>query len=130
MKSPSEETERRRPVWEALSDLFLDTELDSRDLQGIAHILARSGYDDDELATILYYEVYPVCISNLVSTAGEWGLFDGSWLQNQILANENRPWMTWRVFQWGRWMIRDDWQKILEILSKDRKNVEANNNQS
>jgi hypothetical protein len=120
MKPPSAEITRRRPVWEALSEMFLDTKLDSRDHQHVARVLAQSGYSDDELQAILYREVYPVCIWNLRSIAGEWGMFDGAWLQRKILANENHPWRAWRILQWDRWMIREPWRRIVEMLRDER----------
>ena len=50
--------ENRRPVWRALSDLFLDTELQEHDLSYIARILAESPYTLSEIETVLYGEVY------------------------------------------------------------------------
>jgi hypothetical protein len=38
------EIERRKPVWAALSELWLDAELDEDDLQRIAGVMKRSGY--------------------------------------------------------------------------------------
>ena len=60
----------RRPVWEALSQLFLDTELDEADLEHIAAILAASPYTDGELSAIYHHEVTPVCRFNLGLIAG------------------------------------------------------------
>ena len=57
MHAASLELERRRPVWAALSDLFLDTELEAADHQRIAHVLAASGYPESELERILCREV-------------------------------------------------------------------------
>src|SRR5258706_16230438 len=74
----------RRPVWSALSELFLDTNLDSAGLNRIANTLASSPYSLEELDQILLWEVYPACRSNLLSIAGEWAGFDSEWLESRI----------------------------------------------
>jgi hypothetical protein len=38
------EIERRKPVWAALSELWLDTQLTHDDLQRIAAVMKTSGY--------------------------------------------------------------------------------------
>ena len=38
------EIERRKPVWAALSELWLDTELADDDLRRIAGVMGQSGY--------------------------------------------------------------------------------------
>ncbi|MGH9901020.1 MAG: DUF7079 family protein, partial [Pyrinomonadaceae bacterium] len=74
-----EEIERRRPVWLAVSDLWLDTELDEADLRRIAGVLADSGYAVEELTRIYLYEVAPVVYLNMFSVAGAWAGFDPQW---------------------------------------------------
>lgn len=82
------EIKRRRPVWAALSDLFLDTEV--RPLVGnAAAACLSSGYSDQELQTIWRQEVSPVLAKNLLSPAGEWAGFDLDWLESEIL--QRRP---------------------------------------
>jgi hypothetical protein len=95
---PTVDIQRRRPVWTALADLFLDTELQEADLRYIARVLVASGYTYVEVDEILYSEVFPVCIPNMRSVAGEWARFDTDWLQGRILANIRRVWKKWRVF--------------------------------
>ena len=89
---------RRRPVWLALSDLFLDTDVQL--FQGLnTRLLAASPYSLDELDTILREEVYPACAFNLSLVAGEWAGFDEAWLERRILRGgpPPRPW-------WRRWL--------------------------
>ncbi|MNY30319.1 hypothetical protein D3C86_1644200 [compost metagenome] len=62
----------RLPVWTALSDLFLDTELLDADIQRIAEALAKSPHGVAEIADILRDEVLPAFAPNLLSLAGEW----------------------------------------------------------
>jgi hypothetical protein len=82
---PQADLKNRAPVWQALSELFLDTSLDLADRDRIAAVLAASPYSTTELDEILLWEVYPVCWSNLFSIAGEWSEFDPEWLQKRIL---------------------------------------------
>jgi hypothetical protein len=96
MTHPEGDLANRRPVWEALSDLFLDTELTDDVREGLARRLAASPYTIEELRAILYDEVYPACKSNLLSVAGVWTGFDLDWLENEILTHR-RAWR-WPLF--------------------------------
>ena len=98
--SPSE-LEQRRPVWDALSTLFLDT--DTALLRPFrARVLAASPFSIDELQTILIDEVYPVCSANLASIAGEWAGFDSEWLERAISRHLSSRWRGLRVLSGGR----------------------------
>ena len=57
--------ERRAPVWEALSELFVGKELQDYDYAAIASALRVSGYSLEELEKVLRDEVAPVFGSNL-----------------------------------------------------------------
>ena len=85
------EKANRRPVWEALSTLFLDTDISLLRAYR-ADILGSSSYSLEEIETILKYEVYPVCSWNLFSIAGEWAGFDPEWLEQRILKPRSRFW--------------------------------------
>ena len=67
------EIERRKPVWAALSELWLDTELTQDDLQRIAGVMKRSGYSVPQLRDIYLFEVAPVVFRNLFTVAGDMG---------------------------------------------------------
>jgi hypothetical protein len=69
-----EELERRLPVWDAMSDAFLDTET-RWGMPRIALVLAQSGYSTEDLEAIWQYEIVPECASNLFQIAGEWTMF-------------------------------------------------------
>jgi hypothetical protein len=115
-----EELANRRPVWEALSELFLDTELQPEDFQSLGRILAASPYTLDEIEDILYGEVYPICIWNLLSVAGEWAGFDIDCLQEAIQKRQ-RSWLKLpRFLQMGHWLIREPWQKIKQVIQECR----------
>jgi hypothetical protein len=83
------EIEVRRPVWDALSTLFLDTDV-SLDLEHRAAVLTASPYSIAELERILSDEVFPICSWNLLSVAGVWTGFDQGWLEDQILSHMKR----------------------------------------
>ena len=104
----------RKPLCVALSDLFLDTELQDYNHVYIAKAMKNSAYTLDEINDVLMLEVFPVCIANLYSVAGEWAGFDESWLCDTIIAakrpNRIRRWMNQRSF----WMIEENWQKVIE----------------
>ena len=83
-----DELEIRRPIWIALSELYLDTE---PDWARVAGICARSPYTISEIRRILFDEVHPVVYRNLWSTAGVWDGFDQDWLIMSILARKRAP---------------------------------------
>jgi hypothetical protein len=107
--SPGKELNHRRPVWEALSSLFLDTDT-SLARPWRVRLLAASPYTLDELDQILTEEVYPVCRWNLLSVAGEWAGFDLDWLEGRILRRSRSP---------LRWLRRHNVAKVTQYLSPE-----------
>lgn len=101
--------EERMPVWSALSELFLDTELQKEDHERIAAILAASPFSEEKLEEILRFEVTPALRANLLSIAGEWAGFDDGWLRERIVPRmDRRP-----LFRFGvSRMILRDWKEI------------------
>ena len=63
---------RRQPVWLALSEFYLDTELQPTDFKRIRAVFDHSGYSAQEIRQIDYEEVGPLLYPNLLSVAGEW----------------------------------------------------------
>jgi hypothetical protein len=115
----------RLPVWEALSEFFLDTELEENDYQRISEVLATSPYSIQDIEDILRFEVYPVLIWNLRSVAGEWAGFDRDWLQEQIEPRlKKRPKFRMPMLPWG--MIRDHWKHVSTTV-RDKRKTKANN---
>lgn len=128
MKPAHEDLEHRRPVWEALSDLFLDTDT-SLARAWRAGILAASPYSLDELQQILVDEIYPVCRSNLFSIAGEWAGFDPEWLESSILRRLRSPLRRFHSFNLGRLTVHlsGEWDHTKEgILEKRAQNNATN----
>ena len=90
VKSTTKDLNHRRAVWEALSDLFLDTDdPPARSLR--IGVLATSPYSLDQLEKILIDEVYPVCRPNRSSVAGEWTGLIQSGLRLESSVVFNRP---------------------------------------
>lgn len=101
MKPAADDLVNRRPVWEALSDLFLDTDVSLSRTWRVS-LLAASPYSVDELEKILIDEVYPICKYNLLSVAGEWEGFDQTRLEERILRRIGSPLRRLSWFNTGR----------------------------
>lgn len=118
-----EETERRKPVWLALSELYLDTELDDDDLKRIALILFQSSYSTEELKDILYYEVAPIVRGNLWTVAGIWSGFDEDWLYKKIIektADKKRRKTVFAMIDryWADLNPKSSWNKISSLIQE------------
>lgn len=107
---PVPEPQRRQPMWAALSELYLDVELQEEDFQRIAAVCAASKFTWAEIQQINYDEVAPVLWTNLLSAAGEWLGWDETALTAAITANyTGRP---QRLF-WARRL----WRGIIDYFT-------------
>jgi hypothetical protein len=104
MKPALQDIEARRPVWQALSDMFLDTDT-SITRSWRVQALARSLYSIEELEEILIDEIHPVCRKNLLSIAGEWAGFDPTWLEDSILRRMKSPLRALHGINLGRFTV-------------------------
>ena len=95
--TPALSVSDRRPVWIALSELWLDTELSAADLDRIAGVLRASPYSLEEIDAIHWEEVAPVVWVNALSVAGVWDAFDADWLAERCARAADRR---------GRWKER------------------------
>jgi hypothetical protein len=121
------EIERRKPVWEALSDLWLDTELTEDDLRRIADVMRRSAYPIDMLRHIYLFEVAPVVFGNLFCVAGTWSGFDQEWLFDEVAkrARKRSPILRLMVkLGIGKQVLTFDterhWNRLVEMLAPER----------
>lgn len=101
-----EELERRRPVWDAMSDLFLDTET-RWSVPHVARRCAESGYDDETLEHIFWGEVFPEAIPNLLDIAGEWGMLQLP--EAALIKRANHPSIPWLTRRAHGWMVEQSW---------------------
>ena len=96
------ELERRKPVWSALSDFWLDNELDEQDENRIARVLLQSRYSMAEIEHMLWHEVAPVVFLNCYVATGAWGLFDDDWLHPQTKKRaESNGWVVRTLLNLG-----------------------------
>jgi len=122
------EDHSKSKVWIALSVLFLDTDI-SIHIEHISRVCADSNFDLDELSAILYREVAPVCMPNLLTIAGEWAGFDEAQLVEKILEYKNKSNSgVSSLFkpQWGfiaKIYIGQDWRKVVELIKEKRNNA-------
>ncbi|HEY3740177.1 MAG TPA: hypothetical protein VGL53_10045 [Bryobacteraceae bacterium] len=105
----SMETNERKPVWLAMSDLFLDTDVRIW-YPRVAGILAESPFTIAELADIFACEVAPIAEQNLRLVAGEWGGFDQEWLFSRILTRLSRS-------NRKSDAAHEDWQAVAFLIS-------------
>ncbi|WP_369992174.1 DUF7079 family protein [Pseudomonas xanthosomatis] len=80
--------QRRLKVWQALSEFFLDTEIDNGTFDYVAKAIIESDYSPEEVQTILWGEVFPALESNLRSVAGEWAGWTDDWLLKHLTVCE------------------------------------------
>ncbi|WP_372372605.1 hypothetical protein ACDI10_11150 [Vreelandella venusta] len=110
-------SEQRLKVWRALSDLFLDTEIDDVTFRYIARTISESEFSLSEVESILWYEVYPVLESNLRSVAGVWDGWSDSWLLQNLPASV-RP----NAIHGDASIIKEIkrcWQKVVEFYASE-----------
>ncbi|WP_276875111.1 DUF7079 family protein [Chryseobacterium joostei] len=118
-----ESLENRKQVWVALSELYLDTELQESDFTYMAKILFESSFTFDEIKRIDQYEVFPVLFSNLLSPAGEWAGFN-----ERILVKNIMKWIKTRskldifavkcIYLFYGKINRSYWKRIEEIYNQ------------
>jgi hypothetical protein len=117
----------RRPLWVALSALFLDTELTPADGARIAQVMADSGLSLRELRAVYVREVAPVVSANLRMTAGVWSGFDEAWLVAQIVRHLRKgSWWTRFMPEWARarapglGRIESQWHWLIHQVQMNR----------
>lgn len=106
---------RRRIVWNALSELYLDTELDRSDHRRIAREIRRAGYTVDEADQVLFAELHGVLIWNLWIVAGEWAGFDEEWLEQRLVPRSRA--IPNRAVVFSAWMVAEPWGQTRSDLS-------------
>ena len=97
---------RRRVAWEALSELFLDSEVD---LNSIAYRLTQSGFTPAELAHILRGKVAPVLGGNLLAVVRVWDVFELGPVEARYRAWRRTPTLLGRL---ACHLIRNDWARV------------------
>jgi hypothetical protein len=118
-----EDIERRLPLWVALSDLFLDTEMGRLWYPSIVKAIRNGGFTVAEAKQILIEEVGPVFAPNLLSVAGEWAGFPDDFVRDRVSAYLNRAgWRPRRQLVTGRMIdtvVKECWPEVERAFSQD-----------
>ena len=113
MNRPEDDLGNRRPVWEALSEFYIDRQLQDFEYAHIAEVLDRSPYAADDLERILFEELHPVLAANLDCVAGSWTGFDPAEMESAILQRHQR---SPGASNTGSATIREEWSKVRSLL--------------
>ena len=107
----------RQPIWIALSEFYLDTELDDSDYQKIAQVILKSPFKLEDVKIINKYEIFPVLRNNLGSVAGSWSGFDETSLVNAIISKIDSQTKIDKLgieisYFLNSWMTSKNWRKL------------------
>jgi hypothetical protein len=116
----------REQVWTLLSDLFVDTTLQERDLRTLGRLLREAGARPDETERVLRTEVAPVCGRWMLyggGAVGPWPAFDAVELKRDIELYIQTPWYRRRpllapLTLWYLLGVRRDWQVVRDEMQK------------
>jgi hypothetical protein len=120
MNATEAQIEERLLVWEALSEFFLDTNLEANDYERITKVLAASPYNEKEIEEILISEVGPVCGPSFFFLAGEWMGFDSQWLKGKTaprIGKTVRPKWLYRLRYFWAYL---PWRKVRKLVAAAR----------
>ncbi|WP_419870732.1 DUF7079 family protein [Chryseobacterium sp. CT-SW4] len=117
--------EERKSVWIALSEFYLDTELQDCNFNYIAMVFSESSFSLEEIKNINKYEVFPVLQDNLLDNAGEWTGFEEEWLITTITSKlTKRTHLDNLLIDFNyskyKWMCADYWLAVENIYHKIR----------
>ena len=107
-----EDLARRQPVWDAMSDLFLDTEV-RWNVPFVARRCAESGYDDKTLECIFWVEVFPEAIGNMLQVAGEWAVLALN--KAALIKRADAGKMLWHRRRLCGWMVESVWRSVCAV---------------
>ena len=110
----TKEIEERKIIWTALSEFYIDTELNDDDLARLSKIFYNSKLDLNTIKEIDLYEVFPLLKWNLYTPAPSWSGFDQPWL------NDNCERMYNRRNNWLHRIICKAWNKTLSVANRSR----------
>lgn len=110
---PERDLTRRRPLWQALQTLWLDTD-PAVERDALVRACRASGYTLAQLEAIVWNELRPALAANLRSAAPVWSGFDAGWLEDRILARHRhgRPLPP----RWWDRALAAEWDAIARAL--------------
>jgi len=120
LPNPQDDLPNRFPVWEAMSELWLERNIDKT---VVARILSESPYTVDALNEICLYEVAPHIQQHQDTQSSGW-IFDVDWLSNRVVTTIRQP--DWRRWVWRRRKslmatVEKEWNAILSAVKYNRR---------
>ena len=107
---PPLDVDERRPVWVALSEFWLDTEMSAVTAHWVVRTVLESPYSADQAEAIHWAEVAPALRRNaFLNLLGEWAAFDEGWLIDEcgrVARQRSGPLDPLRT-RWNRWLRGD-----------------------
>jgi hypothetical protein len=119
MATAPDDIDARIPVWSALSELYLDTDV-TLSYDDVVRALAASPYPLESLHEMLMYDVHPALYPNLLSVAGEWAGFDEAWLIERIALVRRHPRWRRRISHWFARDIGVQWRTLAPMIQAAR----------
>ena len=107
---PPLDVQARRPVWVALSQFWLDTEIGAATAHATVRTILESPYSVDQAEAIHWAEVAPALRRNAFpNLLGEWAGFDEDWLTAECsrVARQNPSVFTALRTRRDRWVAGD-----------------------
>ncbi|MDX2014097.1 MAG: hypothetical protein SFW67_28120 [Myxococcaceae bacterium] len=114
--------EVRRPLWNLMSDLFLDTETRWA-VPLVARACATSQLSDAQLDEVFWCEVFPLAIDNLHDIAGEWAML--SLPESHLIARAGKGERRTEAELTSGWMVRDQWTAVKACAARLRREPSA-----
>lgn len=118
----ADELARRKPLWSAMSDLFLDTET-RWSVPYVGHACVKSGFDDATLERAFWAEMFPLALFNLHDIAGEWAMLE---ISEELLAERAEKGERDRALELtDAWMVKYTWDASMMLCRRLRTEPEA-----
>ncbi|WP_447727384.1 DUF7079 family protein [Sphingomonas koreensis] len=112
----SAEVERRLPLWTALADLFLDTDV-MLSVPYIARTIVEGGWQIDEAEAALRWEVRPAFYVNLLDIAGEWAGWHPDFVRERVLEKRG----TGRIVIGNDRFMPKEWNAVVAEIARLRR---------
>jgi hypothetical protein len=114
-----EEVARRKPLWCAMAELYLDTETQPYTLRSIVRVIREAGYTDEEAYKIFRDDVTPVFGGNAMQVAGEWVPWGDEYVEESVLRFLGRPafWKSFRRSSPDHFLSKRFWSVLVPYLN-------------
>lgn len=127
----AESTARLLPVWDAMAEHFLDTEVRHR-FPHTALTCLDAGLSPLEARDVWRKDIAPTLAWNLLSVAGEWALWEEAWLIAQIAKTRRANWLIKLTSHRGfarltkdMWLPIEKSMRVLEHLDQTERRAQV-----